>query len=35
MTAPLLDIEGVTKRFGGLVANREISFQVGRASWSA
>ena len=26
---PLLDIEGVTKRFGGLVANREISFQVG------
>ena len=30
MTTPLLDIEGVTKRFGGLVANREISFQVGR-----
>ena len=29
MTTPLLDIEGVTKRFGGLVANREISFQVG------
>jgi branched-chain amino acid transport system ATP-binding protein len=27
--APLLDIQGVTKRFGGLVANREISFQVG------
>ena len=29
MTTPLLDIEGVTKRFGGLVANREISFRVG------
>ncbi|HSL49049.1 MAG TPA: ABC transporter ATP-binding protein [Candidatus Deferrimicrobiaceae bacterium] len=28
MTTPLLDIQGVTKRFGGLVANREISFQV-------
>jgi branched-chain amino acid transport system ATP-binding protein len=28
MTAPLLDIQSVTKRFGGLVANREISFQV-------
>jgi branched-chain amino acid transport system ATP-binding protein len=26
--APLLDIQSVTKRFGGLVANREISFQV-------
>jgi branched-chain amino acid transport system ATP-binding protein len=30
VTTPLLDIQGVTKRFGGLVANREISFQVGR-----
>jgi branched-chain amino acid transport system ATP-binding protein len=29
VTTPLLDIEGVTKRFGGLVANREVSFQVG------
>jgi branched-chain amino acid transport system ATP-binding protein len=29
MTTPLLDVQGVTKRFGGLVANREISFQVG------
>ncbi len=29
MTTPLLEIQGVTKRFGGLVANREISFQVG------
>jgi branched-chain amino acid transport system ATP-binding protein len=28
VTAPLLDVEGVTKRFGGLVANRDISFQV-------
>jgi len=28
VTAPLLDIQSVTKRFGGLVANREISFQV-------
>ncbi|MGH7374999.1 MAG: ABC transporter ATP-binding protein [Candidatus Rokuibacteriota bacterium] len=28
MTVPLLDIQSVTKRFGGLVANREISFQV-------
>jgi branched-chain amino acid transport system ATP-binding protein len=25
---PLLDVDGVTKRFGGLVANREITFQV-------
>ncbi len=36
VTTPLLDIEGVTKRFGGLVANREISFRVGPgepASW--
>jgi len=29
VTPPLLEIRGVTKRFGGLVANREISFQVG------
>jgi branched-chain amino acid transport system ATP-binding protein len=29
VTAPLLEIEAVTKRFGGLVANRDISFQVG------
>jgi branched-chain amino acid transport system ATP-binding protein len=28
VTAPLLDVEGVTKRFGGLVANRDISFRV-------
>ena len=27
---PLLDVRGITKRFGGLVANREISFQVAR-----
>ena len=27
--APLLDVRAVTKRFGGLVANRDISFQVG------
>jgi branched-chain amino acid transport system ATP-binding protein len=26
---PLLDVRAVTKRFGGLVANRDISFQVG------
>jgi branched-chain amino acid transport system ATP-binding protein len=26
---PLLDVRGITKRFGGLVANRDISFQVG------
>jgi branched-chain amino acid transport system ATP-binding protein len=30
VTTPLLDVLGVTKRFGGLVANREISFQVGQ-----
>jgi branched-chain amino acid transport system ATP-binding protein len=28
VAAPLLDVRGVTKRFGGLVANREISFTV-------
>lgn len=31
MTAPLLEIQGVTKRFGGLVANRDISFEVAPA----
>ena len=25
----LLDVRGITKRFGGLVANKDISFQVG------
>ncbi|MHB8620883.1 MAG: ABC transporter ATP-binding protein [Chloroflexota bacterium] len=29
-TAPLLRIEGVTKRFGGLVANEDVSFDVDR-----
>jgi branched-chain amino acid transport system ATP-binding protein len=29
VTIPVLDIQGVTKRFGGLVANRDISFEVG------
>jgi len=29
MTAPLLDIRGITKRFGGVVANKDVSFQVG------
>jgi branched-chain amino acid transport system ATP-binding protein len=29
--SPLLDVQGVTKRFGGLVANREISFRVAPA----
>ena len=27
--AHLLDVRGVTKRFGGVVANREVSFQIG------
>jgi branched-chain amino acid transport system ATP-binding protein len=27
-TAPLLDVHGLTKRFGGLVAAKDISFQV-------
>jgi branched-chain amino acid transport system ATP-binding protein len=29
LKGPLLDVRGVTKRFGGLVANNDISFQVG------
>src|SRR5712691_8593447 len=29
MAAILLDVRGVTKRYGGLVANSNISFQVG------
>ena len=29
MSGPFLDVRGVTKRFGGLVANSDISFQVG------
>jgi branched-chain amino acid transport system ATP-binding protein len=28
MTGPLLDVRGVTKRFGGVVANADISFDV-------
>ena len=28
MSAPLLEVTGLTKRFGGLVANRDISFAV-------
>src|SRR5882757_3935466 len=27
-TAPLLDVHGLTKRFGGLVAAKDISFQI-------
>jgi ABC-type branched-subunit amino acid transport system ATPase component len=27
-TAPLLDVEGLTKRFGGLVAAKDIAFQI-------
>ena len=30
MTAPLLDVRGVFKRFGGLSANEDISFTVAR-----
>ena len=29
MTAPLLEVEKLTKRFGGLVANEDVSFTVG------
>jgi len=29
LSGPLLDVRGVTKRFGGLVASSDISFQVG------
>jgi len=29
MTTPILDVRSVTKRFGGLVANRNVTFQVG------
>jgi len=28
MTAALLEVEGLTKRFGGLVANQDVSFRV-------
>ncbi len=28
MTAPLLEVERVTKRFGGLVANEDVSFSL-------
>jgi branched-chain amino acid transport system ATP-binding protein len=30
VTAPLLDVRGLCKRFGGLSANEDISFTVGR-----
>ena len=29
MSAPLLEVTGLTKRFGGVVANRDVSFSVG------
>ena len=29
MSAPLLEVRGLTKRFGGVVANRDVSFRVG------
>jgi branched-chain amino acid transport system ATP-binding protein len=29
MAGALLDVRGVTKRFGGLIANKDISFQIG------
>jgi branched-chain amino acid transport system ATP-binding protein len=29
MADALLDVRGVTKRFGGLIANKDISFQIG------
>jgi branched-chain amino acid transport system ATP-binding protein len=28
-TTPLLSVRGITKRFGGVVANRDVSFDVG------
>jgi branched-chain amino acid transport system ATP-binding protein len=28
MTAPLLSVRGITKRFGGVIANRDVSFDV-------
>ena len=28
MSAPLLEVRGLTKRFGGIVANRDVSFSV-------
>ena len=28
MTAPLLEVQGLTKRFGGLVANEDVSFSL-------
>ncbi|MBP1628605.1 MAG: hypothetical protein H6Q00_3125, partial [Holophagaceae bacterium] len=28
MSEPILSIKGVTKRFGGLVANNNVSFDV-------
>ncbi len=31
MTAPLLAVRGLTKRFGGLTANEDVSFAVGPA----
>ena len=30
MTAPILQIKGVTKRYGGLTANNDISFDVAK-----
>jgi len=29
VSAPLLEVRGLTKRFGGVVANRDVSFSVG------
>jgi len=29
VSAPLLEVTGLTKRFGGVVANRDVSFRVG------
>jgi len=30
VTAPLLDVRGLSKHFGGLSANEDVSFTVGR-----